>query len=169
MKRLFLLAMFVLAAGTLSAQNYIIVNSEKIFKSIDAYNQAITALDELAKQYQQEVDNRFGQVEQLYNTYMEEKASLSQRSRQEREEQIINLEQETNKYQESIFGKEGSLMAKRKELIEPIQKKVFAAIEVYAQKIGAGAVFDSANNPALLYKSADADHTQKVIDLLKQK
>ncbi len=169
MKRLFLLAMFVLTVGTLSAQNCIIVNSEKVFKSIDAYNQALTALDELAKQYQQDVDSRFGQVEQLYNTYMEEKASLSQRARQEREEQIIALEKETNKYQESIFGKEGTLMNKRKELIEPIQKKVFAAIEVYAQKVNAAAVIDSANNPTLLYKSASADHTQQVIDLLKQK
>lgn len=168
MRRLLLIAMFVLAAGTLSAQNYIIVNSEKIFKSIDAYNQALTALDELGKKYQADVDSRFKQVEELYNTYMQEKASLSQRSRQERENQIIALEQEATKYQESIFGKEGTLMNKRKEMIEPIQKRVFAAIEVYAEKIGAGAVLDSANNPTLLYTAPSADHTQQVITILKK-
>lgn len=37
MKRLILIAAFILTAGTLAAQNYIIVNSEKVFKSIDAY------------------------------------------------------------------------------------------------------------------------------------
>ena len=42
MKRLILIAAFVLSAGTLAAQNYIIVNSEKVFKSIDAYNTALS-------------------------------------------------------------------------------------------------------------------------------
>ena len=32
MKRLILIAAFILTAGTLAAQNYIIVNSEKVFK-----------------------------------------------------------------------------------------------------------------------------------------
>ena len=45
MKRLILIAAFILTAGTLAAQNYIIVNSEKVFKSIDAYNTAISDLD----------------------------------------------------------------------------------------------------------------------------
>ena len=52
MKRQILIAAFILTAGTLAAQNYIIVNSEKVFKSIDAYNTAISDLDKLAKQYQ---------------------------------------------------------------------------------------------------------------------
>lgn len=63
MKRLILFAAALLAAGTLAAQNCIIVDSEKIFKSIDAYNQAISDLDDLAKQYQEQVDNRFQEVE----------------------------------------------------------------------------------------------------------
>ena len=51
MKRLILIAVFVLTTGTLAAQNYIIVNSEKVFKSIDAYNTALSTLDKLAEQY----------------------------------------------------------------------------------------------------------------------
>ena len=46
MKRLILLAAFLLAATALSAQNCIVVNSEKVFKSIDAYNEAIAELRE---------------------------------------------------------------------------------------------------------------------------
>ena len=41
MKRLILIAAFILTAGTLAAQNYIIVNSEKIFKSMEIYNNAM--------------------------------------------------------------------------------------------------------------------------------
>lgn len=168
MKRLILFAAALLAAGTLAAQNCIIVDSEKIFKSIDAYNQAISDLDDLAKQYQEQVDNRFQEVETLYNNYMNQKASLPATTRQAREQAILDKEKEAQQFQESLFGQEGTLMKKRLELIQPIQKKVFDAIEAYARQVGAVAVIDSSNNPTLLYASPSAEHTQQVIDLLKK-
>lgn len=167
MKRLMLIAAFVLTVGTLSAQNYIIVNSEKVFKSVDAYNTAITTLDELAKEYQTQVDTKFAGVESLYNNYQAQKTSLSAASRQTRENAILIKEKEATDFQESIFGKDGLLMKKRVEMIEPIQKRVFAAIEAYAKQIGADAVIDSANNPTLLYTSEKAERTQQVINTLK--
>ncbi|WP_300799034.1 OmpH family outer membrane protein [uncultured Alistipes sp.] len=168
MKRLILIAASLLAAGTLAAQNCIIVDSEKIFKSLDAYNQAISDLDELAKQYQQQVDDRFEEVEAMYNSYMNQKASLPATTRQVREQAILDKEKEAQQFQEGIFGQEGTLMKKRVEMIQPIQKKVFDAIETYARQIGAAAVIDSSNNPTLLYASPAAEHTQQVIELLKK-
>ena len=132
MKRLILIAAFLLTAGALSAQNYIIVNSEKVFKSVEAYNTAISDLDSLAKQYQEQVDAKFDEVETLYNNYMAQKASLSASARQAREALILAREKEAQQFQESLFGQEGVLMQKRLELIQPIQKRVFAAIEAYA-------------------------------------
>lgn len=44
-------------------------------------------------------------------------------------------------------------------MIEPIQKKVFAAIEAYAKQAGADVVLDSANNPhTALYESQCGAH-----------
>ncbi len=168
MKRLMILAAFVLTTTTLAAQNTLVVNSEKIFKSLDAYNRAIETLDKMAEAYQQEVDAKFEEVENRYNTYMSQKASLSASVRQAREEAILDLEEEATKYQESIFGQEGTLMKKRIELIEPIQKQVFAVIETYAKQAGATVVVDSSNNPTLLYADPAADRTQQIIALLKR-
>ena len=151
MKRLILIAAFVLSAGTLAAQNYIIVNSEKVFKSIDAYNTALSTLDKLAEQYQDMVDAKFAEVETLYNNYMNQKASLTAATRQTRENDILAKEKAAQEYQETLFGNDGTLMKKRVEMIEPIQKKVFSAIEAYAKQVGADVVLDSANNPTLLY------------------
>lgn len=158
----------MLTAGTLSAQNYIIVNSEKIFKSLDNYNQAITSLDELAKQYQSQVDAKYEEIEKLYNTYQSQKQSLSAATRQARENEIITKEQEAQEYQESLFGQEGELMKKRLELIKPIQEQVFGAIEAYAKEVGADMVLDSSNNPTLLYNNPAIERTQQVIDALKK-
>ena len=168
MKRLILIAAFVLSAGTLAAQNYIIVNSEKVFKSIDAYNTALSTLDKLAEQYQDLVDAKFAEVETLYNNYMNQKASLTAATRQARENDILAKENAAQEYQETLFGNDGTLMKKRIEMIEPIQKQVFSAIEAYAKQVGADVVLDSANNPTLLYSNPSVDRTQQVIDVLKK-
>lgn len=168
MKRLFLIAALFLTAGSLSAQNYIIVNSEKVFKSIEAYNKAIANLDALAKQYQAEVDKKFGEIEQTYNNYVAQRNSLSASMRESVEESILAKEKEAQQFQESLFGQEGTLMKKRLELIQPIQKRVFAAIEAYAKQAGADLVLDAANNPTILYNNPEVDRTQQVIDALKK-
>ena len=168
MKRLILIAVFVLTTGTLAAQNYIIVNSEKVFKSIDAYNTALSTLDKLAEQYQDMVDAKFAEVETLYNNYMNQKASLTAATRQTRENDILAKEKAAQEYQETLIGNDGTLMKKRIEMIEPIQKQVFSAIEAYAKQVGADVVLDSANNPTLLYSNPSVDRTQQVIDVLKK-
>ena len=168
MKRLILIAVFVLTTGTLAAQNYIIVNSEKVFKSIDAYNTALSTLDKLAEQYQDMVDAKFAEVETLYNNYMNQKASLTAATRQTRENDILAKEKAAQEYQETLFGNDGTLLKKRIEMIEPIQKQVFSAIEAYAKQVGADVVLDSANNPTLLYSNPSVDRTQQVIDVLKK-
>ena len=98
MKRILLLVLaFTAAIGSLSAQNYIVVNSEKVFKSIDEYNKALDTLDQLAKSYQQQVDLKFEEVEALYNNYKAQEMSLSASSRQARQNLILTREEEASK------------------------------------------------------------------------
>ncbi len=169
MRGVILAIALILGITAASAQNYAVVNSEKVFKSIAAYNEAIEQLDQLAEKYQKEVDAKFEQIENLYNTYMQRRASLSEASQKANEDNILRLEQEATEYQESLFGTDGELMKKRLELIQPIQQKVFAAIEEYAKSKNIDMVIDSAQNATMLYHSAKADHTNAIIELLKTK
>lgn len=168
MKKIFALVLSLVAfVGVASAQNYMVVDSEKIFKSIDEYNNAMTQLDNLAKLYQQQVDSQFAAIEKLYNNYQQEKASLSAAARAAREQQILDKEAEAMKYQESLFGNDGTMMKKRIELIQPIQERVFKAIESYAKSNGFDMVLDIASNATLLYYSPSVDRTEAVIKLVK--
>lgn len=168
MKKIFLMLALTFGLATMaSAQNYAVVNSEKVFKSIEAYNDALKQLDTLAEQYQKQVDEKFEAVETLYNTYMERKSSLSAASQKANEDNILQKEQEATEFQESLFGSEGTLMKKRVELIQPIQQKVFNAIEQYAQAKGYDMIIDIAQNATMLYYSPKADKTEDIILLVK--
>ena len=167
MKRIILTAMFALATlGFASAQKYCVIDSEKVFKSLDEYNKALSTLDELGKTYQTEVDNKYKSIESLYNNYMAQKNSLSASTRSTIEQQILQKEEEAQKYQQELFGENGTLMQKRMELIKPIQTKVFAAIEKYAKANGYDLVLDKASNASILYFNSAIDHTEKIIEEL---
>ena len=168
MKKSILTLIFALATlGMASAQKFFVIDSEKVFKSLDDYNKALAQLDELGKAYQSEVDSKYKSIESLYNSYMMQRDNLSASARQTIEQQILQKEEQAQKYQQEIFGDNGTLMQKRLELIKPIQTKVFAAIEKYAKDNGYDLVLDKASNASILYLNSAIDHTAQVIELLK--
>ncbi len=168
MKKLaIILAAIFASTAALSAQNYMVVNSEDVFKSIPEYTAALSELDLLAEGYQKSVDEKFEQVENLYNMYVAQRNSITAADRASRESEILKKEEEANEYQESIFSTEGVLMQRRVELISPIQKRVFAAIESYAKVHGFDLVLDLASNSTILYYSESANRTDAVIQSLK--
>ena len=112
-------------------------------------------------------DAKYQQIEALYNSYQQQKANLSAATRAMRENEILEKESETVKFQESIFGNEGTMMKKRIELIQPIQERVFKAIESYAKENGFDLVLDIASNATMLYYSPEVNRTEAVIKLVK--
>ncbi|MFI3323478.1 MAG: OmpH family outer membrane protein [Rikenellaceae bacterium] len=168
MKRVIILFVAILASvASLAAQNYMVVDSEQVFKSIPAYNNALSELETLSEGYQKSIDAQFAAVEVLYNTYVAQRNSLTAAQRTARESEILKKEEEANELQESIFSTEGTLMARRLELIAPIQKRVFEAIESYAKANGFDMVLDLASNSTILYFSASVNRTEEVIATLK--
>lgn len=166
-KMIIALLAVIMTAGIASAQNYMVVDSEKVFKSIESYNKALEDIEKLATEYQKAVDAKFAEVETLYNNYMQQRSSLSASTQQQYEQLILQREAEATEYQESLFGTEGELMKRRLELIQPIQKRVFSTIESFSKQYGYDLVIDIAANPTILYYSQKVDFTSRIIEALK--
>ena len=167
MKKFVVLFAFVFCAVSGAwAQSYVFVNSETIFKSQADYNSTIKQLDDLSAEYQKNIDDAYAELDETFNNYAAQRGYLSETSRQNREEQIVNREKEIKKYQQDVFGPEGELMKKRIELIKPIQERVFAAINKYAETNTLGMVVDRANNQTLLYYQPALDKTDEIIKML---
>lgn len=161
--------MLALSTGTCAAQNYIVVNSEKVFKSLDTYNTAVKSIEDATTKYQKEIDDAFNQLETDYNTYQSSKATYSTSQRQNAEQKIINRESEITKYQESIFGEDGVIAKQREQTIKPIQESVFKVIDTYAAEKGYTLVLDIASNPTVLYYAPSSDKTDEIIKLVNNK
>lgn len=167
-KMIIALMAVVMSVGVASAQNYMVIDSEKVFKSVAAYNEALENIEQLATQYQDAVDKKFAEVENLYNSYMQQRSSLSMSAQQQYEQLILQKEAEATEYQESLFGTDGTLMNKRLELIQPIQERVFNTIESFSKQYGYDLVIDISANPTILYYSTKVDFTDRIIEALKK-
>ena len=167
-KMIIALMAVVMSVGVASAQNYMVIDSEKVFKSVAAYNEALEDIEKLATQYQDAVDKKFAEVENLYNSYMQQRSSLSISAQQQYEQLILQKEAEATEYQETLFGTDGTLMNKRLELIQPIQERVFSVIESFSKQYGYDLVIDISANPTILYYSTKVDFTDRIIEALKK-
>lgn len=167
MKKSIILSLFVsLFALSVSAQNYAVVNTQKIYQAMDDYAAAVEEIDALATAYQNNIDEAYAKVEEMYQNYMIAKSSLTYEQQQAEEQNIIENEQKITTYQQNVFGTDGVLTQKQEEMLKPFHEKVANAITSYATQMGYQMVIDIATT-ALPYYSPAIDITEEIIKLLK--
>ncbi len=162
-KSLTLLAM-IIAATTLSwGQKYAFVDTEYILNNIPSYKAAQDKLDNLSKQWQKEIQDKYAEIDRLYKAYQNEAVLLTPEMKKKREEEIINKEKAVRALQQKYFGPEGDLFKKREELVKPIQDEVYAAVKQLAVDGNYAVIFDIASGPMFLYTNPRYDLSDQVL------
>lgn len=167
MKRLFLIILTAFCIiSNIQAQKFAYVDTDYILNKIPEFKQAQDKLDDFSNDWQSEIESKYEDVEKMYRAYQQEQVLLTDEMRKKREEAIINKENNVKKLQQKYFGPEGTLYAKRKELIKPIQDRINDAIEQLAEKNKYQAIFDSSSDIIMLYKDNKLDKSDQVLELM---
>ena len=171
--RTLVLAVALVCGGIISAnaqigggQKIVYVDSEYILTNIPEYADAQSQIESLSSKWQGEVKALFDKVEELYNKYQTEKLLLSEDQKRAREEAIVSKEREAKNLQMQYFGSEGQLFQKRAELIQPIQEKIYTAMQEIAQQKNYAFVLDLASGTSVLYANDKNDISDDVLDQL---
>ena len=143
-------------------QKIVYVDSEYIMENIPEYGDAQEELNALSTKWQKEVKAVYDKVSEMYSKYQTEMLLLSE----DREQAIVDKEQEAKNLQMQYFGSEGQLYQKRTELIQPIQEKVYTAMKEVAQTKNYAFVLDLASGTSVLYASDKNDISDDVLDQL---
>lgn len=158
------LAIFMASLTVSMAQRFAYVDTDYILGKIKEYDEAQKKLDGMAAGWQEEVDAKFDEVKKMYNKYLAEEFLLTDDMKRQREDEIIKMEKEANDLQRQRFGFEGDLFKKRQELVQPIQEKVYNAVEKMATNLGYDFIFDKASGGAtLLYTNSKYDLSEQVL------
>jgi outer membrane protein len=165
MKKIFLTLAIVLSAFAVTlAQKYAFVDSDYILENIPEYQDALDILDEFSIDWQKEIEKKFQEVDALYKEYQAEAVLLPEDMKRQRENEIIQKEKAAKDLQKQRFGRDGDLYQKRRELIEPIQEKIYNAIEEIAETANYAFVFDKAGSLTILYAKPKYDLSDDVLD-----
>jgi len=165
MKKLILtIAVFLSVFAISIGQKYAFVDSDYILNNIPEYQDALDILDEFSIDWQKEIEEKFAAVDQLYQDYQAEAVLLPEDMKKQRENEIIQREKEAKDLQKRRFGRDGDLFIKRQELVQPIQEKIYNAIETIAEAQNYAFVFDKAGSLTILYAKAKFDLSDDVLD-----
>tara|TARA_B100000900_G_scaffold162510_1_gene137990 strand:+ start:12215 stop:12724 length:510 start_codon:yes stop_codon:yes gene_type:complete len=164
--KIFLILIIFLSITSSNAQKFAYVDTEYILNKIPEFKQAQDKLDDFSEDWQEEIEAKYAEVEQMYRAYQQDQVLLTDDMKIKREEAIINKENEAKNLQQKYFGPEGSLYLKKQELIRPIQDKIFDAIQKLAANNKYQIVFDSSSDLIMLYKNENLDKSDQVLKLM---
>ena len=166
MKRTLLLISILILVENIKAQKFAYVDSQYILEHITEYNQAKQELDNISYQWQEEIETAYQDIDKLYRAYQTDKVLLTDKMRQDREDEIIEKEKEVKELQQQRFGTDGDLYKKQEELIRPIQNLIYNAIQEFAEQGRYGVIFDKSSDLLMLYADENLDKSEKILDYL---
>jgi len=163
-KSLLTFVISLLFATGLFAQKYAYVDTEYILENIPEYKDAQNQMDELSEEYQMEIEDRYAEINKMYQDFQAEAVLMPEDIKKKKEQELIDKRAEVRELQKQRFGKDGDLFLKREELVKPIQEKIYNAIEEIATDKNYAFVFDKAGSLTILYVNAKYDISDDVLD-----
>ena len=150
------------------SQKFAFVDSEYILDQMESYQKAQKQIDDLAADWQKELDKKLADIEGKVNDLRKNELLLPEDIKKEKELEITTLQNDLRIFQSKKFGVGGDLFKRRKELIQPIQRKVFKAIESLAKDNNYSFVLDKSKNSNILYADPKYDKSDAIIRKLKK-
>jgi outer membrane protein len=167
MKRIILSGFFIVfVLSTVFAQKWGYVDTEYILSKIPEYKEAQDEINTLSLSWDQEIQSMYREIEALYDKLQAEEVLLTIEMKEERLAEIQLKEEEVKAYHKKVFGYEGLFFLKKKELIKPVQDKVFDAVEKVAKDNRLQMVFDKSGELVLIYTDPIHDYTDYVLEEL---
>jgi Skp family chaperone for outer membrane proteins len=165
-KVLFLLTLvFALSLSTQAQRGVRIgyIDTEYILENVPEYQEATSQLNDKANKWKNEIEVKLSVIEQKRKDLSNEKALLTKELIDEREEDIIFEENEILDYQQKRFGPNGDLMIQKKQLMQPIQDQIFAAVQDIAASRKYDFIFDKSADVVMLYSAKRFDLSEQIL------
>lgn len=163
--KIILSAIAVLCFGFVaSAQEFKIgyTNVEYIMSLMPEMEQIDADIQDYSNQLGQQMQTKSQDFQRQVQTYQQSAATMTDEARSEKEQQLSRLQQEIQKFEQDA---QSSYQRKLQELLEPIQEKVFNAINAVAAENNYTHVFSetAGQAPILLYTQDDDPFTDLVL------
>jgi outer membrane protein len=165
-KTLFIFLALIFGLNFASGQKFGYIDSEYILGKMPEYKKAQDELTQFANGWQKEAEDMDGKIQSMYARYRAEEVLLTEEMRKERTDEIKKMENELREFQKKVFGFEGLYFLKKKELMKPLQDKVWDASERVAKSNRLAIIFDKAGELVMIYTDPRHDYSDFILEEL---
>lgn len=165
--KIVLLLLFVLNSGHISAQKFGYIDSEYILNKHPDYKTVQEELKKLSDQWKKEAQSLDQEIKELNTQLKAEEVLLTEEMYQKRLEEIKAKQKASQEFNSRIFGIDGMYYQKQAELLQPLQSKIYDAIERVSRRNNLAVLFDKAAGPsAIIYTDPRHDYSEFVLEEL---
>jgi len=162
-KFLLMAACSFLLIGFAQAQKYAIIDTKYILDKMPEYKTAQSQLDVIAKGWQKEIDDLQADLDKMYKNYDAEQVMLTDDLKKKREDQLFTKEKTVRDLQRQRFGFEGDLFKKRQELIQPVQNRVYNAVQKLAVQRGYDFILDKSEGITVIFADPKLEKSDDIL------
>lgn len=166
MKKLGIILVTLLVTQVVQAQKWGYIDAAYILEKMPEYAEVQQELDKVSQQWQEEIAAMRQEIQTLYDAYQAEEVLLTEEMKKERMAAIEEKEEASRIYHRKVFGYEGLYFLKKKELLKPVQDKLFDAVEKISKAKRLELVFDKSGDYAIIYSNPVHDYTDFVLEEL---
>ena len=165
-KKYFFVFFLFLVSNCVFGQKFGYVDTEYVLNQMEEYKEALQNIEKVSLAWQDEIKDKQKEIEALYSALKAEEVLLTPAMKEQRLAEIKKKEQELIEYQKQVFGFEGMFFLKQQEILQPVQEKVFDAVEKVAVQQKLQIVFDKSGELVMIYTNPVHDYTDFVLEEL---
>lgn len=165
-KQFFLVFFFFLVSNFVFGQKFGYVDTQYVLDQMKEYQEAQQEIEKVSLAWQDEIKDKQKEIEAMYSSLQAEEVLLTEAMKEQRMGEIKQSEEALKEYQKKIFGFDGMFFLKQKEILQPVQEKVFDAVETVAAKKQLQIVFDKSGDLVMIYTNPVHDYTDFVLEEL---
>ena len=143
------------------------VDSNEIMSNFEEVRQVQVDLEKEQRRLEGDFNILVSRLDSLKQDYDRQRLLMSETRRNEKENDITNMEKAIQKFQLDKFGPEGEIYKKQNQLLKPVLGKIDAAIQQVGRDRGYDYILDAMSG-ALLYALDSHNLTEAVMDELSK-
>ena len=156
----------ITASATAQDQKIGYVDTDYIMSQMSEYEGIQQQLSSISAEWNTELEKMESEIDQLKEDFEAKEILYTDELKKQKQQEIKNKVQQRQQFMDQKFGADGEYFQRQKELLEPIQRKVFKAINTVAEEQNFDFVFDRAQNSNMLFGVEEWNLNQEVLQEL---
>lgn len=148
------------------AQKFGYIDSEFLLNKHPDYKLVQNELAALSEQWKKEAQKLEQDIKEMRSNLKAEEVLLTEEMYQERLLAIQEKEKQAIAFNNRVFGINGQYYQKQAELLQPLQSKIFDAIDKVCKRFNLAVLFDKASGPLMIYTDPRHDYSEFVLQEL---